>query len=578
MRAAMQRRCRGGSLTRQPREYGPKQGNLVYNAVSLKSKAETPGQMRLRSRLVIFGLEAAVLVLFTGCGGGPSAPQPDFSFSVAPSALPATVGTTSPPAAVAVVGQNGFTGTVTVAISGLPQGATSSPASPFTVFPGAIQQVTFSIPASAATGDVSVQFAASGGGLSKNALLTLKVMPTPVIQTYQDGSILFMEAVTGSETARVGLLTTWGGTIVEVSLNGINPVNSNDPGREVQVSLWDGDATYSDSYWGYNPVQAGDHYYHGSPVLEQALAPDSIYIKTQPLQWLPDNFGGDYANPVPGDAYVEQWLTPVPAYGRAFKVHYKITHFGNDAHANAQQEYPAVYVNRGFDTFEYYGGTDPWNYGAPSHYTMPLLPMTGPLLYTPELWGAYVDGNGSGLTVYIPGCYPYIHGFNAAGPTPEGTNYFVPFSIFTWAPGAVLESDIYVIAGPVSDARAVIYGLHGEGPYASPFPPYGIVDEPPPGSTLSGASATLGGWAFGTSPVDKVEVFVDGTDVGAATYGISRPDIPNAFPGQSADTGFQYALDTTRFPNGAHAITVKATDKAGHVATFPTLRVTINNP
>lgn len=560
------------------RQIGPKQGNLDYNALRLKGKAETLGQVQLRGRLAILGFVFAVLVFFTGCGGGPSAPQPDFTFSVAPAAIPVTVGTTSPPAAVTVVGQNGFTGAVSVAFSGLPQGATSAPASPFTVLPGAIQQVTFSIPASAATGNVSVQFEASSAGLSKNALLTLKVMPEPVISTYQDGSMLYMEAVTGSETTRVGLWATWGGTIVEVSLNGVNPVNSNDPGREVQASLWDGDATYSDTYWGYNPVQAGDHYYHGSPVLDQTLAPDSIYIKTQPLQWLPDNFGGDYLNPVPGDAYIEQWLTPVPLHGRAFRVHYKITHFGTDAHANGQQEYPAVYVNRGFDTFEYYSGTDPWTYGALSRYTMPFLPQASPLLYMPELWGAYVDGSDSGLTVYIPGCYPYVHGFNAAGPSPEGTNYFVPFSIFTWAPGAVLESDIYVIAGPVSDARAVIYALHAEGPYASPFTPWGNVEQPAQDSTLSGTNTLVSGWTFGTSAVSKVEVFVDGTLAGAATYGISRSDIPEAYPGQTADSGFQYTLDTTKFPSGAHAIVVKATDEAGHVAAFPTLRVTINNP
>jgi hypothetical protein len=145
----------------------------------------------------------------------------------------------------------------------------------------------------------------------------------------------------------VGLLTSWGGTIVEASLNGTNYVNSNDPGRQLQVSLWDGDADYVNS-WGYNPVQAGDRYFDGSPVLGQTIGPESIYIKTQPIQWAPESFGGGPGNPILGDAYVEQWLTPVPNRGRAFKVHYKITHFGTDTHTNTFQELPVVYVNRGF--------------------------------------------------------------------------------------------------------------------------------------------------------------------------------------------------------------------------------------
>jgi hypothetical protein len=110
----------------------------------------------------------------------------------------------------------------------------------------------------------------------------------------------------------VGLLTSWGGSITEVSLNGVNYVNANDPGREVQAELWDGNTPdlSMPGFWG--PVQAGDHDYNGSPVLTQTVSPDSIYIKTQPLHWIPEYFGGGSGNPVPSDVYIEQWLTPYP--------------------------------------------------------------------------------------------------------------------------------------------------------------------------------------------------------------------------------------------------------------------------
>jgi hypothetical protein len=48
-------------------------------------------------------------------------------------------------------------------------------------------------------------------------------------------------------------------------------------------------------------------------------------------------------------------------------------------------------------------------------------------------------------------------------------------------------------------------------------------------------------------------------------------------PGQPSDTDYRYLLDTTRLPNGVHAVVAKATDNAGQVATFQTMRVTIAN-
>jgi len=76
----------------------------------------------------------------------PPPPVGDFSVSVSPASLSVVEGTPSPAVTVAVAGQNGFTGSVTMALAGLPEGATSSPAPPFSVAAGASQQMTFSIP------------------------------------------------------------------------------------------------------------------------------------------------------------------------------------------------------------------------------------------------------------------------------------------------------------------------------------------------------------------------------------------------------------------------------------------------
>jgi hypothetical protein len=134
-----------------------------------------------------------------------------------------------------------------------------------------------------------------------------------------------------------------------------------------------------------------------------------------------------------------------------------------------------------------------------------------------------------------------------------------------------------LFAGLVSDARAIIYELRTQ-ETATPFPPFGFLDAPQTGDTISGTSATLSGWTFGTSPISDVQILVDGTVIGSATYGLSRPDVAAAYPGQSDNTGFQYSLDTTRFSNGQHSIVVKVTDTSGKFAIFPTVQVNISNP
>jgi hypothetical protein len=407
--------------------------------------------------------------------------------------------------------------------------------------------------------------------------MNIDVTPQPITQSYQQGTMLFLQSNTGADIVRVGLDTASGASITEFSLNGVNYVNTNDPGREVQAGLWDGDNADQSKpgFWG--TVQAGDHNFNGSPVLTQTLDTALIYTKTQPLHWIPEYFGGGSGDPRPSDIFIEQWLTLVAGHGRAFKVHYRITHFGTDTHTNAGQECPAVYVNRGFDTFQYYSGSDPWTYDSIANYVMPDLPNLSPLLYTPEHWGAYVDSNNSGITVYTPGSYPYTVGFNNPGPPPDGTNDFSPSTTFTWYPGAVLEFDFYMIAGQAVDARPIVYELQKE-QTSTPFAPWGVLEAPLSGDTVRGTGALIGGWAFALRPVKSVEILVDGSSAGLASYGLSRPDVASAFPEQSNNTGFQFSFDTTKFANGTHSVNARITDSAGNIAILPTAQITIANP
>jgi hypothetical protein len=102
-----------------------------------------------------------------------------------------------------------------------------------------------------------------------------------------------------------------------------------------------------------------------------------------------------------------------------------------------------------------------------------------------------------------------------------------------------------------------------------PPPPTVYIDAPAPGATISGIVA-ITGWAVdnasavGTA-ISSVQVKVDGTVVGTATYGLSRPDVCAVYPGRPGcpNVGYSYSLNTSTLSVGTHTITVTATDSDG---------------
>jgi glycoprotein endo-alpha-1,2-mannosidase len=118
------------------------------------------------------------------CGGGRTSTVPlpgDFTLSVTPGSVSTTVGSTSAPLTLTVNPLNGYTGSVTVAISGAPNGITSSPASPFSVGVGSSQQVTFSAPAAAGTFAITLTATSSPLVHTATATLTVAAAANPFI-------------------------------------------------------------------------------------------------------------------------------------------------------------------------------------------------------------------------------------------------------------------------------------------------------------------------------------------------------------------------------------------------------------
>lgn len=395
----------------------------------------------------------------------------------------------------------------------------------------------------------------------------------PPLRGFTSGSMTFLERTSGGSTARIGLDQRWGGAIAEVSLDGENFVNAFDPGRLVQLSLYDGFGQGGDlcagctGAWPWNPVQGGDRHRHGSPVLQRRVSDSTLYVMSRPLHWFPDDKGGGPHRAVATDMLYETWVSVVPEHPRAFHVRYRATHLGADTHGAHVQEVPAVYANRHYDTFVSYMGQAPWTGGALTR--TPLLSLQTPAwaatqYYIPERWASFVNAAGEGLTVFVPGAYPYALGYSARGdPGPPGstgfdTNYFYPRSYFGVAPREVIEVDVYLIVGPVEEARLTVYALKDR-PVADVSIPIVSIAAPAPGQALSG-TLVVAGSAIDNAAVQRVEVLVDGAVAGTARYGLAAPRAPD---GGLPDVGYEFALDTRTFANGAHAITVRATDTAG---------------
>jgi hypothetical protein len=92
--------------------------------------------------------------------------------------------------------------------------------------------------------------------------------------------------------------------------------------------------------------------------------------------------------------------------------------------------------------------------------------------------------------------------------------------------------------------------------------PFGTIDTPGQGETISGADYVNFGWALtpqpGMIPVDgsTMTVVIDGQVVGRPTYGNMRADIATLFPGYKNSNGAIgfFHLNTTTLSNGVHTI------------------------
>jgi uncharacterized repeat protein (TIGR01451 family) len=101
--------------------------------------------------------------------------------------------------------------------------------------------------------------------------------------------------------------------------------------------------------------------------------------------------------------------------------------------------------------------------------------------------------------------------------------------------------------------------------------PFGTIDTPAQGGTVSGNAYVNFGWALTQNPYviptngSTITVILDGVPVGHPTYNQFRSDIANLFPGLANSNGAVgfFFIDTTTLTNGVHTISWNVFDNAG---------------
>lgn len=98
-------------------------------------------------------------------------------------------------------------------------------------------------------------------------------------------------------------------------------------------------------------------------------------------------------------------------------------------------------------------------------------------------------------------------------------------------------------------------------------PPFGSFGGIVTGGNSGAGVLPLHGWALDDNGIQAVDILVDGVVVGRANYGRARAGVTARFPSfpDSALPGWGFELDTSRFLNGHHTVTVRIRSKAGEV-------------
>ena len=148
----------------------------------------------------------------------------------------------------------------------------------------------------------------------------------------------------------------------------------------------------------------------------------------------------------------------------------------------------------------------------------------------------------------------------------------------------------YTLMAYVQDlaGHLMLLGTHtiiGVAPAGSSAEPFGSLDAPEDGGTVSGNAYHVSGWALTPAPnaipADgrSLILWIDGLAIGHPEYGGFREDVATDYPGHanSYRSAGSFRLDTTKYIDGWHTIAWSATDTSGAIGEIGSLYFRVQN-
>lgn len=139
-------------------------------------------------------------------------------------------------------------------------------------------------------------------------------------------------------------------------------------------------------------------------------------------------------------------------------------------------------------------------------------------------------------------------------------------------------TSVFVVRVTDSAAQSVTRTLAIVIKPADKLAPFGVLETPDYRATLNNVG-TGSGWALDNVGVTQIDVLLDNQKVGEAILGLPRPDIGavwGTFP-NAAHSGFSFTIDTTRYTNGEHTLSVRLMDAAGNATILGTRSIVFQN-
>ncbi len=243
---------------------------------------------------------------------------------------------------------------------------------------------------------------------------------------------------------RLGINLSAGACIGWFSRSGSedNLLNAYDVGRYVQQSYY-GDADGSDwngKPWRYNPVQGGSWRNEPAVIVESQEGKDELHAKITPRHWA--------TGKLLAEVTMEQWLR---LDGGLARLKFKMSYAGEKAHAARHQELPALFVKPALDTLVYTDATQKLQRqqpGFPNEY----------FRLGAESWIAWVDGQDSGIGLYMPHA-DKITAYRVRQGNAADCSYAAPIQTFALKPGLVYEYEAALAIGTLDQLRAVFLNL-----------------------------------------------------------------------------------------------------------------------